>query len=240
MKAKLLMPLVAVLLAGCTDMLGQDVIHGGGRYVEEGRAVGRFAGVSNATVATVDILLAPVERLTIRGEENMVDEIRTRVDNGILRIYTDHNVILRPNEPLVIEVDAVTLEWLLNSGSGDIVAPVVDAGRLDVVASGSGGVFLEDLLAEELFVTSSGSGDVLATGEVSEVRITHSGSGQVDTRDLFASEVDATLSGSGTSTVRARDWIYAVIAGSGSLRYFGNPVVQHTTTGSGRVLRVGN
>ena len=240
MRTKLLIPLFAVMLSGCTDLVGGDVIHGDGRYVEEGRSVGRFSGVSNATVATIDILLGPVERLTIRGEENIVDEIRTRVDNGILRIYTDPNVILRPNEPVVVEVDAVTLGWLMNSGSGDMVAPVVDADRLDVLSSGSGDVFLEDLLANELLVTSSGSGSVFASGDVADVRITHSGSGEVDTRELFASEVDATLSGSGTSTVRARDWIYAIVAGAGSLRYYGNPVVQQTITGSGRVLRVGS
>src|SRR5688572_3619544 len=143
MRTKLLMPLLAVMLSGCTDLVGGDIVHGDGRYVEEGRAVGRFSGVSNATVATIDILLGPVERLTIRGEENVVDEIRTRVDNGILRIYTDPNVILRPNEPVVVEVDAVTLGWLMNSGSGDMVAPVLDADRLEVLTSGSGGVFVE-------------------------------------------------------------------------------------------------
>jgi hypothetical protein len=240
MRVRLLVPLMAVVLGGCTDLVGGDIIHGDGRYVEEVRATSRFSGISNATVAQIEILQGPVERLRILGEENLIGYIRTRVDNGTLRIYTDANVTLRPNEPIIVEVDAVTLGWLINSGSGDINAPIIDAGRLEVLSSGSGDVYLDDLLADSLIVASSGSGGVLATGNVASVRITHSGSGSIETRELNASEVDATLSGSGTSTVRARDWIYAIVAGAGSLRYYGNPVVQQSVTGSGRVQRIGS
>lgn len=64
--------------------------------------------------------------------------------------------------------------------------------------------------------------------------------GRVDTRELQALDAHVTISGSGTSTVRVRDRLVAVLSGSGSLRYFGNPVVTHTVTGTGRLERVGN
>ena len=240
MRARLFVPLVAVMLGGCTDLVGGDIIHGDGRYVEEVRATSRFSGISNSTVAQIEVLQGPIERLRVRGEENLIGYIRTRVDNGTLRIYTDGNVNLRPTEPIIIEVDAVTLGWLLNSGSGDINAPIIDAGIMEVFSSGSGDVYLDDLYADSLIVTASGSGDVRASGDVLSVRLMHSGSGAIDTREMLAREVDATLSGSGTSTVRARDWIYAIVAGAGSLRYYGNPVVQQSVTGSGRVQRIGS
>ncbi|HUF51762.1 MAG TPA: head GIN domain-containing protein [Longimicrobiales bacterium] len=228
-----------LVLGGCTDLLSGNVIHGSGAYVEEVRAPSRFSGISNSTVARVEVLQGPRERLRIRGEENLLPHIRTRVENGMLRIYTDANVTLRPNEPIVVELDAVVLARIVSSSSGDINAPLVDAGRIEVISSGAGAVYLQRLLADSLIVTSSGSGDVLSSGDVRSVRITHSGSGAVDTRELLASEVDALLSGSGHVTVRARDWIYAVVSGAGSLRYYGNPVVQQMVTGSGRVTRAG-
>ena len=234
-----LLPLVAVVLGGCTDLLGEDVIHGSGAYVEEVRSTSHFSGVSNATAARIEILQGPSPRLRIRAEENLLPYINTRVENGVLRIYTDPNVILRPRQQIIVELDVVTLARLQSSGSGDINAPLIDAGRIEVITSGSGDVYLSRLLADTLVVIASGSGDVQSSGDILRVRITHSGSGEIDTRELLASEVDAVLSGSGHATVRARDWIYAIVAGAGSLRYYGSPVVQQSVTGSGRVQRVG-
>lgn len=235
-----LVPLIAVALGGCTDLLGETVLHGDGRYVEEYRNVGAFTGVSNATAAQVEILQGADERLRIRGEENLLPHVRTRVENGVLRIYTDANRTLRPTQPIVVELDVFALTRILLSGSGDINAPLLDARVLEVTSSGSGDIYLDRLLADELIITSSGSGEIRSTGDAYRVRITHSGSGHIDTRELRAREVDATLSGSGDATVRARDRLYAVIAGAGSLRFYGSPSVQSTVSGSGRVQRLGN
>lgn len=235
------MPLLsAALMAGCGDILGGDVIQGRGVVLLEDRSVGSFYGVSNATVADVEILLGPYQGVRVYAEENLMRYIRTRVENGTLRIYTDNNVILRPSQPIVIEVDVRTLEWISSSGSGDISAPILDARWLEVTVSGSGDVLLPQLLADTLVIEHSGSGEVFATGDVLRQRIRMSGAGSIDTRDLFANRVDARLSGSGSATVRARDRLDAVLSGAGSLRYYGSPSVSQTVTGTGRVQRLGS
>ncbi|HSJ09090.1 MAG TPA: head GIN domain-containing protein [Longimicrobiales bacterium] len=235
------MPLLAAaLLGGCGDILGGDVIRGRGPVTVEDRSVGSFYGVSNATVADVEILLGPYDRVRVVAEDNLIPYIRTRVENGTLRIYTESRVQLRPTQPIRIEVDVRTLEWISSSGSGDVSAPILDARWLEVDLSGSGDVLLPRLLADTLVVEHSGSGDVYVTGDVLRQRIRMSGSGHFDAGDLLSARVDARLSGSGSATVRARDRLDAVISGSGSLRYYGTPSVSQTVTGSGRVQRMGN
>ena len=158
----------------------------------------------------------------------------------MLRIYTVTNVRLHSTQPIVVEVDMRDLDRIESSGSGNISVPILDARRLEVVTSGSGSIDLPELLADSLIVFGSGSGDVTGTGNIVAERITWSGSGAIDIRDLRAFDADVVMSGSGPVTIRVVDRLRAILSGSGTLRYYGNPTVQQTVTGSGRVDRAGN
>lgn len=229
----------SVILAGCGDILGERVIHGRGPVLIESRPVGHFTGVSNSTAAEVEILHGFTEGVFIRAQENLMPYVRTRVQNGVLRIYTD-DVTLRPEHPIVVEVDIVTLRSMESSGSGFMRGQLIDATRLEVNTSGSGDIDLPDLLADSLIIFNSGSGDVTAEGQVERLRLNMSAAGGVDTRDLEAFEADATISGSGSAVIRVRDYLRANLSGSGWLRYFGSPNVDQNVTGTGVVERQGS
>jgi hypothetical protein len=229
----------AIVLPGCSDLVGEQVIIGRGPVVYESRSVGSFTSVSNATLADVEIIQGTQDRVFVRAEENLLPYIRTRVEGGTLRIYTD-GISLRPRERIVVEIDVRTLNRLESSGSGFVTAPLLDARRLEVVTSGAGDIELPSLLADSLIVISSGSGDVDATGNVTRLRLGMSGSGGVEMRELAALQADVSISGSGSAVIRVRDAIRATLSGSGYLRYYGSPTVQQTVTGSGRVERLGS
>jgi hypothetical protein len=231
--------LAAVMLSGCMELVGEQVIYGSGPLISEQRSAGRFTAVSNATEARVEILQGSTERIRVRAQENILPHVRTEVSAGMLRIYHDPGVILRPSDAIVVELDVRTLERINVSGSGNVSAPLLDARRLEVVASGSGDVRLPSLLGDSIIVEHSGSGEVFATGNVSRLRVVQSGAGRVESRELQALHGDVTISGSGPATVRVRDSLRARLSGAGSLRYYGNPTVQQTVTGSGRVERAG-
>jgi hypothetical protein len=228
-----------LVLVGCGDVFGERVIHGRGEVLIESRPVGHFTGVSNSTAAEVEILHGFTDQLFIRAEENLLPYVRTRVQNGVLVIYTD-DVTLRPRYPIVVEVDVVTLRRLESSGSGFMRGQLIDATRLEINTSGTGDIDLPGLMADSMIILSSGSGDVTAEGQVERLRLDMSAAGRVDTRDLEASEADATISGSGSGTIRVRDHLRATLSGSGSLLYFGSPEVDQNVTGTGRVERQGS
>jgi hypothetical protein len=232
--------LAAVLLSGCMELVGEQVIYGSGPVMSEQRSTGRFSNLSNSTEARVEILQGSTERVRVRAQENILPYLRTDVSGGTLRIYTEQNVILRPSEAVIVEVDVRTLDRITSSGSGVIHAPLLDASRLEVNTSGSGDVRLPSLLGDSLVITQSGSGEVFASGSALRIRLVHSGSGRIETRDLQAYHADVTMSGSGPSTIRVRDTLRATLSGAGSLRYYGSPSVQQTVTGAGRVEKAGN
>ncbi|HSJ32311.1 MAG TPA: head GIN domain-containing protein [Longimicrobiales bacterium] len=227
-----------LVLGGCTDILGERVIHGRGPVMIESRPVGHFTGVSNSTAAEVEIIHGFTDRVFVHAEDNLMPYIHTRVQNGMLRIYTD-DVTLRPRYPIVVEVDVVTLRRMESSGSGFMRAQLIDATRMEVNASGAGDIDLPGLMADSLIIFSSGSGDVTAEGQVQRLRLNMSAAGRVDTRDLVAFAADVTISGSGSATIRVRDHLRARLSGSGWLRYFGSPQVDEDATGTGRVERQG-
>lgn len=230
--------LILVVPGGCTDIVGEQIIHGRGPVLIESRPAGHFTGISNSTAADVEILHGFTDRVFVRAEENILPYLRTRVQGDVLHIYTD-GVTLRPRYPIVVEVDIVTLRSLESSGSGFMRGQLIDATRLEVNTSGGGDIALPELLADSLVVFSSGSGDVTAEGEVQALRLNMSAAGRVDTRDLAASIADVTISGSGTATIRVSDYIRARLSGAGSLHYFGSPDVDQTVTGTGVVQRQG-
>ncbi|MBR9989041.1 MAG: DUF2807 domain-containing protein [Gemmatimonadetes bacterium] len=227
-----------VLVGGCGDIFGEQVIRGRGPVVIESRPVGHFTGVSNDTEAEVEIIHGFTDRVFIHAEENLLPYLRTRVQNGTLRIYTD-DVTLRPRYPIVVEVDIVTLRRVESSGRGFMRAQLIDATRLEVSSSGTGDIDLPGLQADSLIVLHSGTGDVTAAGQVDRLRLDMSAAGRVDTRDLEAFDADVTISGSGSGTIRVRDSLKATLSGSGWLRYFGSPEVEQHVTGTGRVERQG-
>jgi hypothetical protein len=228
-----------VAVAGCGDVLGERIIHGHGPISIEERHVGRFTGVANSSTADVEILHGFVEGVFVRAQDNLIPYVRTRVQNDMLHIDTDRDVTLRPQHPIVIEVDIVTLRNLESTGSGFMRGQLIDATRLELNSSGAGDIDLPGLLADSLIVISSGSGDVTAEGEVQRLRLNMSATGRVDTRDLEAGEAEATISGSGSATIRVRDHLRAILSGSGWLRYFGSPEVDADVTGTGQVERQG-
>lgn len=229
----------AIVLPGCTDIVGEQVIVGRGPVIQEPRQVGAFTGVANATEADVEILQGSTDGVWIIAEENMIPHLRTQVQNGILRIYTD-NVSLRPREQMRVEVDIRRLDRLESSGSGRVDAPLLDATRLEVVSSGAGDIDIPSLLADSIVITSSGSGDIEVSGTAARLRLMMSGAGEVEARELATNVADVTISGAGSAVIRARDLIRAALSAAGWLRYYGSPTVEQTVTGSGRVQRLGS
>jgi len=177
--AAIALSLGTVALSACDGLFGpSDYIHGSGLVVEEDRVVSGFTGVSLETQGEVVVILGDAEALHLQGEDNMLAEIITEVEDGTLRIRTPRGVSLRPSRPLVFTVTLASLDHLVNSGSGSIEADTVIAPDLTLVVSGSGSVYLGIANLTDLVSIISGSGGVsIADLQASTLQTTVSGSG---------------------------------------------------------------
>jgi hypothetical protein len=235
----LLLPLISVAGARTALMFNKALVS------EESRDVSGFTGISSGGSFKVYVVFGQKESLRLEGNEDILKEIETRVENGTLRIGFKKTVncsfwrsginIGRIN----VYVTAVKLNSLTCSGSGDIeVKGAVKSASIQTTVSGSGSISLQ--VSSDSYVASiSGSGHITATGTTKAANIQVSGSGNFRGRDLRTESSNVRVSGSGNIDIMADNAITATVSGSGNIRYGGNATMITTTkSGSGRVSRM--
>jgi hypothetical protein len=240
MKKLFTLSLVVLLSASCTAQWGKR-IKGNGNTVSIERNVGDYDAISVSGWFDVDLVDGKEGELTLRGEENLLEYIKTEVKNGKLTIKVEDNRNLQPSnwkEGIRITVPVDRIEAVTLSGSGDIVGKkTIQASNFSTTMSGSGDITL-DVEAQNMTATMSGSGDMNLSGKTADFNVTVSGSGDIKAFDLEADNVEATVSGSADIKVTAKEYLKARVSGSGDITYRGNPAkVDTKTSGSGDISK---
>lgn len=250
---------LALAIQGCcavATLVGSD------RVVMVEREVSDVAGVHLATVGTLYIELGDTENLRIEAEDRVLSQIEVEVKDGILRIATKPGASLPARSSVGYYLRVKALEGITASGSGDIVAPDLRAGRFRATVTGSGSIQMGGLDAQTVEAFGSGSGN-LTMGDVDagEVLIRMTGSGDFEMETLSAEKLTVVIGGSGGAAISegyveeqdirvsgsgaysARDlksaYAEADLSGSGSatLRVYGQ--LTAVVRGSGSVRYVG-
>ncbi len=240
MKKTTLLGLALLMVATVTAQWGKR-IKGNGNVVTIERSVGDYDAVALAGWFDVDLVAGNEGEITLRGEENLLEYIKTEVKNGKLVIKVEKGVNLRPSnwkQGIHITVPIESINSATLSGSGDIVGKTtLKASNFTTNMSGSGDITLA-IEANSVTATMSGSGDIRLSGKTSDLEIRISGSGDIKSYDLEAEFVEVTISGSADVEVTANQALKARVSGSGDIRYRGNPKkLDSKTSGSGDISK---
>lgn len=178
----------------------------------------------------VYITVKDIEGLSVSGSGDLIGEGRLKTEDLDLNVSGSGN--------LKIEVDA----------SGDMEANVSGSGNIDVKGtcqsleskvSGSGKVYIAGTIAQDADVSVSGSGKIIASGSAKEIKTTISGAGEVQAAELEVEKCEVRISGSGDVEINVKNELDAVISGSGTVTYKGNPSqVNSHSSGSGKVRKM--
>ncbi len=207
---------------------------------DESRTVSGFSGISSSGSYTIFITMGNKESLRLEGSSEMINQIETKVENGILKIRNKKQMNWKSwnsGGKVFIYIEARTLHGITLSGSGDIeVSGTVKSTGLTNTLSGSGSIS-QSMDAENFVAIISGSGKIMAKGKAENVKITIAGSGNFEGKELQTTNSNVKVSGSGNITITADKYLEALISGSGNIRYGGNPSVSYTKSGSGSISR---
>lgn len=212
-----------------------------GNVKTETRDVTGFTGISLSLPAKVTIKQGNKEGLTIEADDNYLPLIETVVERGQLRIRpTEKNMSFKGRSmKLNITIDAINIESLSVSGSGDIVADELNSPKLRTSIAGSGEVNIKSLTSDSVKVSIAGSGDLNLGGTSNELEGSIAGSGSIKADRLKAKNVVVKVAGSGEATIWATDTMKLSIAGSGDVKYWGDAKVTQSVAGSGSIKRLG-
>lgn len=148
------------------------------KRVEEPRKLPSFSKVEASGSSDVIIKVGPKQTVVVHAEDDEIDEIKTEVDNGELKIWrksSRHLSFGNHSARIVITVPALT--------------------RL--VSQGSGDASVANMKAKKFRLIQQGSGDVDITGTCDEIDITSQGSGDLESARLNCARIEANLRGSG-------------------------------------------
>jgi len=229
---------LAILTIGFTSCTDEYVpgITGEGEIIEASLYPDDFTGFVCAIAADVYLTQGAMQEVVVKAQENIIDNIRMHVSNGIWLIEY-RNLVFRA-EPVKIFITVPDLTKAAISGAGSIVglSAFKNLGHLDLVISGAGDMDLETE-SEELEVRITGAGDMDLRGSTEYLDVSITGTGNINAFNLPTREAEILISGSGNVRVDVEDYLTVTISGSGSVFYQGNPEVDLLITGTGTVRR---
>lgn len=238
MKKLITLALALSMVAIANAQWGKRV-KGNGDVVTIDRSVGEYDAVALAGWFDVELVDGNEGELTLKGESNLLQYVKTEVKDGKLLIKTEKGVNLRPsnwNGGIHVTVPVEQISSVSLSGSGDIVGrTTLKTNEFKARMSGSGDIELT-VDAQSVETVLSGSGDISIEGKTTDLEVQVSGSGDVKAYGLEAEFVTATVSGSADIKVTANQSIDARVSGSGDINYRGNPKrIKTKSSGSGDI-----
>ena len=210
--------ILALGLAWAASAAAAQTLTGSGTNATQERDVRNFTGLDIAVPAQVEIAQGATESLRITADDNVLPEIQSVVERGVLRLKLRQGVNLR-RATIRVAVQAKTLESISIAGSADVRAP--------------------QLATPKLALNIAGSGDMHLGGKADSVDVRISGSGDIRAAKLASQRTTVSISGSGDATVWTREALRVRVAGSGDVGYYGDPKVDKSIAGSGAVRRLG-
>ncbi|MCB2208207.1 MAG: DUF2807 domain-containing protein [Bacteroidetes bacterium] len=200
--------------------------------ISQERQVGDFTGIHQSTSADVFITSGNANTVKVKADEHVIDKLTTKVENGILLIGTEGN--FRNVRVLEVYITMKRLDYIKNSGSGDISCRGNMPGNDVKISINGSGDMEADLEANNLEISISGSGDVELSGVRGDFSLSVSGSGDVDAGALQLEDCKVSVQGSGDVQLKgAATSLVIKQNGSGDVNAYGLKAVDVEVNNSG-------
>lgn len=232
LRAALLVSLAATaaLASGC-----DTVLRGNGDAASESRNLSAFTAIDVSAQIDIELTVTgeadgPPQRgparapvATVRCDSNLIHQIQTHVDDGVLHVHTDGRIDLHPRTTCELTVSTESLARIRIEGpSGVVVDGVVDELRaIDV--EGPAELDVEGIAVAHLDVEVEGPADVSLAGTVDAAVIDLEGPVGFDAPHLEARDLELVANGPVDADVRATDSVSLDLEGPVSLDVHGHP-----------------
>ena len=233
-----------IALLGCDSPESPDCFKSRGEDAVEVRVLTSFNAIEVLDYIEVEIEMDSERFIEIRGGENLLPKISTRVQNGILHLENDNtcNFVRSFNQQISVTVHTPELQSIvLRDGSGPVKSfGTLTGDSLFLETNHSSGDIQLDLdyrIAICLFPT--GTSDVILRGNAEQLELFSDSFGMIDARQLNAGKALVNNSSINDFYIWPQEYFYAAINGSGNIFVKGEGVANDISdNGSGSVLYI--
>jgi hypothetical protein len=242
-------------LASCEDMWNHCV-DGNGQRTSQTRDLPAFERIQVNGDFDVQVDTGHASSALLQADENLLSYIVTHVSGDKLIIEAKNGICLRPSHPIEIIVTAPVIRNLEMNGSGSMYCYGLHSDELLIRLIGSGqvecyqlqvtsvnyelegsGTINSTVTTENLAARLEGSGEIKLNGTAVSSDLRLIGSGRIKAGQLNTDTCLAYISGSGTTDTDVNLALDVTIIGSGIVYYSGNPVVESSISGSGKIIK---
>jgi len=228
-----LLSTAGLFLSGC-DRMG--CVSGSGNQISKTRTVEPFTFVeTNGSIKLV--LKQGPQQLRIVADDNIQEEIRTRVNGNTLSIDSKSN-LCNPG-PITVYLSSQGYEGVEASGAVEIVSDgLLRLKDFEIDLSGSSKVDL-NLNAANVSTRSSGASEISIKGQASSHDVDLSGSSSVHALDFVVGKYRIESSGASESKINVLNELQVRSSGSSDVEYRGNPSkVSNNDSGASSVRKI--
>jgi len=215
-----------------------EKIKGNGKVTTITRTTTDYDGISCAGSFDYILVSGTEGKITIEGEENLLQYVITEVKDNKLIVKTEKNINLSPssNKTIKITIPFKDIDNVSLAGSGDLTnTDTIKATDLKVSLAGSGDVVLT-VETNNVKGSLAGSGDLTLKGNTNNLEANIAGSGDFHGFNLQSNITEVSIAGSGDARVVSNESLKARVSGSGDIEYKGNPKTEDSkVAGSGSI-----
>lgn len=228
-----------VLLPGCDWSSDRSkTIQGAGREGRQERPIKDVDEVQIAGVGKLILSQGDTESLIIKGDQLVLDHIKSEVDDGTLYIRPENDVHLRSKTEIEYFLTLKKIKEIELSGAIEMESKSITADELKLEFSGSTRVKAA-IDVNKLKVDACGSAKIYLEGEAKKQKVEASGSVHYDAGTLESGRAKIEAEGASRITVAVRKKLEVKSSGVSVVSYKGDPHVKINAFGASSVQKVG-
>lgn len=213
--------IIVALLSTAITACNYACKSGSGKQVSENRSIGDFTKVELGGNFKLMIRQDSVTSMTVKADDNIIKDIKTRVSGDVLEIELDGNFC--DIGDIIIELSSKQWEGIDASGSTQIISEnQINTEDFELNLSGSSKVEL-NLVAGILKTNSSGNSIINLKGQARRHDANLSGSTELNAFDFTVSDYRIESSGSSNCAINVLSNLEVKTSGASKILYKGTP-----------------
>jgi hypothetical protein len=190
------------MMTSCISSQSFKSVKGSGPSIAKDFQVSNFHGIDVSNGFDVVLVQGNSEGLTLTVQDNLLEYITVTVDQGILKIYSDKNIMA--TQPMKARITFKDINNLKVSGGGDVISETtLSVQKMDIGLSGGGDIAF-NLNTDELKCGISGGGDLKIDGNIKNYNLDLTGGGNVRSVINVATTIDCRVSGGGDVRITSK------------------------------------
>ena len=212
---------IALALTSCNTAINfEKSITGSGNVVSVNRNVASFDKIRVNQGLECEVIQSNEQQVTVEADDNLVNDIKTSVENGTLVISTDYNNYINVSSKKVI-VRVPKLVGLETNSGASLRTVNTLTGNDMIVKSSSGSSLEAEIEADNVTLESSSGSEQTVRGKALKLNTASSSGSHIDADELTANEVFAQSSSGSSSSVKAVLLLDAKASSGSSINYSG-------------------